>query len=71
MEVYLPNDEWIHLWTGNKYLGSNNVKIKCPIGYPPVFYRSKSKYHNLFESITQKYHYWGDVYEKSRDLQIL
>ena len=49
-QVYLPEDEWIHFWTGKTYLGGNHT-ISAPIGYPPVFFRKKSTYRELFESI--------------------
>lgn len=54
-EVYLPDDQWIHLWTGIEYHGEQQVHVDCPIGYPPVFYRKKSKFKDLFESITLQY----------------
>jgi alpha-glucosidase len=54
-EVYLPKDEWVHLWTGDVYIGANTVEVGCPVGYPPVFYKKSSKYSKLFQSITQKY----------------
>ena len=55
-DVYLPNDHWAHLWTGQEYEGQQTVTADCPIGYPPVFYRKKSSFKQLFESITKKYH---------------
>ena len=54
-EVYLPDDEWVHLWTGKIYTGSQYVETYAPIGYPPVFYRNQSKFKKLFEEITAKY----------------
>jgi len=53
--VYLPDDDWIHLWSGKEYKGDQIIEIDCPIGYPPVFYRKKSNYKKLFETITNKY----------------
>jgi len=53
-EVYLPEDRWIHLWSGTEYGGGNN-KVKAPIGYPPVFYRKESDYRELFEHLTAAY----------------
>lgn len=55
-ELYLPKDEWIHLWTGDHYEGGQTVTVLCPIGYPPVFYRKNSRFKKLFQDITQKYH---------------
>lgn len=51
-EVYLPDDTWIHLWTGDTYHGGQTVTVSCPIGYPPVFYKVHSAFKPLFESIT-------------------
>lgn len=49
-EVYLPEDQWIHLWTGQKY-GGGTVTVNAPLGYPPVFYRTASDWSNLFAEI--------------------
>lgn len=49
-KVYLPHDNWIHLWSGKKFSGGW-IKIDSPIGKPPVFYRSVSKSADLFEEI--------------------
>lgn len=46
-KVYLPNDEWVHLWT-DKILSGGWVTVDSPIGKPPVFYRNKSKNKELF-----------------------
>jgi len=48
--VYLPDDEWIHLWTGKAFSGGN-IEIESPIGEPPVFYRKNSKFLELFKSL--------------------
>lgn len=50
--VYLPEDQWVHLWTGKEYRGGN-VTVKAPIGYPAVFYRKNSRYSDLFRRISQ------------------
>ncbi|OAS88151.1 alpha-glucosidase [Metabacillus litoralis] len=46
-EVYLPEDTWVHLWSGREYQGGY-VTVEAPIGYPPVFYRKESKWKELF-----------------------
>jgi sulfoquinovosidase len=51
-EVYLPEDEWLHLWTGKEYNGGV-VTVSAPIGYPPVFYRKHSKWKKLFEELRE------------------
>jgi len=49
-KVYLPEDDWIHLWSGVEYPGGFIV-VDAPLGKPPVFYRKNSKFTSLFESI--------------------
>lgn len=51
MTVYLPEDRWVHFWTGIEY-GGGDVTVPCPIGYPPVFYRAASKYRKLFNKVS-------------------
>jgi alpha-glucosidase len=48
-DAYLPDDEWVHLWTGAKYRGGD-VTVAAPLGCPPVFYRQASPYAALFEA---------------------
>lgn len=40
---HLPNDSWIHLFSGMEYQGGE-VEILAPIGEPPVFIRKNSSY---------------------------
>ena len=49
-KVYLPNDKWIHLWSGKAYSGGW-ITVDSPIGQIPVFYRSESRYRSLFQEI--------------------
>ena len=49
-QTYLPNDEWIHIWSGKEYL-EGNFEIEAPLGYPPVFYRKSSSYADLFKEV--------------------
>lgn len=53
-KVYLPEDEWVHLWTGEEYTGGNII-INAEIGYPPVFYKKSSNYISIFRTIQEKY----------------
>ncbi|WJE15242.1 alpha-glucosidase [Halobacillus sp. ACCC02827] len=52
--VYLPEDEWVHLWSGESYSGGT-VEVAAGIGEPPVFYRKGSAFKDTFESIRQHY----------------
>ena len=49
-KVYLPEDDWIHLWSGTEYQGGFIV-VDAPLGKLPVFYRKNSKFSSLFENI--------------------
>lgn len=41
-KVYLPNDNWVHLWSGKEYKGGT-YDIPAPIGEIPVFVRKDAK----------------------------
>jgi len=42
-EVYLPaGADWVHLWTGERFSGGQNVTVAAPLGEPAVFYRGDS-----------------------------
>lgn len=52
--VTLPEDLWIHLWTGDGFAkGRHNVD--APHGQPPVFYRKDSSHAALFALITEEF----------------
>lgn len=53
-QVYLPEDNWVHLWTGKEYAGGS-ITVDAPIGYTPAFYRKDSVFAELFENIREKY----------------
>lgn len=42
MKVYLPNDEWIHLWSGKEFNGGT-YEVDCPLGETPVFVRKANQ----------------------------
>ena len=47
--VYLPEDEWVHLWSGETYAGGE-ADVPAPLGEIPVFYRKRSAYAELFRA---------------------
>jgi sulfoquinovosidase len=49
-ELYLPQDEWVHLWTSRLFRGGR-VAMESPIGYPAVFYRASSSFAPLFDAL--------------------
>lgn len=52
--VYLPQDKWVHFWTGKEYNGGE-IEVGAKIGYTPAFYKKGSDYEEIFKSITEKY----------------
>jgi len=47
--VYLPkNIGWIHVWTGQRYEGGDEVCVAAPFGEPAVFYREDAPHKELF-----------------------
>ena len=53
-QVYLPEDNWVHLWSGAEYAGGN-VTVDAPMGYPPVFYRKDAASAELFAKIAKEF----------------
>jgi len=49
-KLYLPNDDWIHIWTGKEYQGGW-ITVDAPLWEPPVFFRKSSNYKDLFETL--------------------
>ncbi len=50
-DVYLPKDNWVHLWSKKEFGGGWN-EVDAPIGQPPVFYRKQSKFEELFSKLS-------------------
>jgi len=48
--IYLPKDNWVHLFTGVEYEGGDII-VDAPLGCPPVFYRKDSEYKELFKQV--------------------
>lgn len=50
VQLYLPEDHWIHLWSGQTY-PSGWQRVETPLGEPAVFYRSESPWSKFFADI--------------------
>ncbi len=48
--LYLPDDEWVHLWTSRSFRGGE-VEIESQLGCPAVFYRASSPFAPLFDAM--------------------
>ena len=44
--VYLPKDNWVHIWSKKEYKGGK-VTVSAPLGEPPVFVRKGSSVLDL------------------------
>lgn len=53
-EVYLPEGEWVHFWSGKTYTGGTHT-VDAPLGNTPAFYKKDSSYAKLFAEITAKH----------------
>ena len=53
-EVYLPEGEWIHLWTEAEY-GKGTHTVEAQLGDTPVFYKKNSEFAPLFAEIGKKH----------------
>ncbi len=53
-EVYLPSDEWIHLWTGEEFKKGDHT-VEAKMGDTPVFYRKGSDVEKLMQKIRATY----------------
>lgn len=50
--LYLPQDDWVHLWSGKAFSGGE-VTVQSPIGEPPVFYRAKSEIARVMDTLRE------------------
>ena len=51
ISVYLPEDKWVHMFTGEEFDGPQWVTLDCPLGVPTAFYRKSSQFVNLFKQL--------------------
>lgn len=49
-QLFLPDDEWVHLWTSRNFPGGVAV-VDAPLGRPAVFYRKNSAFAGLFDEL--------------------
>lgn len=50
--VYLPEGDWIHLWTGKSF-GKGEHTVPAPLGSTPVFYRKDSRWAGLMAEVSR------------------
>ena len=52
--VYLPEGDWVLLWTGKEYEGDNSYRIPAPLGKTPVFYKKNGAFAELFRQVAEE-----------------
>jgi alpha-glucosidase len=52
VKVYLPEGEWVHLWTKRRSSGPSHETWPSPLGYPAAFYRASSPWRSLFNKLS-------------------
>jgi len=50
--VYLPEDDWVHVWSGATFTGGW-IEVDAPIGQPAVFYRKNSEQAEFLAEIAK------------------
>lgn len=53
-ELWLPDGEWIHLWSGKPCRGGR-IGVPAPMGMPPVFYKAAGAFAPLFAELGREY----------------
>ena len=48
--LWLPEGDWVHLWSGERFTGGW-VEVPAPLGEPPVFFRFASAFASLFREL--------------------
>ena len=55
-ELWLPEGNWLHLWSGISFSGGS-FTVNAPLGYPPVFIKEASPFAEMFLGIAKKFGY--------------
>jgi alpha-glucosidase len=50
VDLDLPDDDWVHLWSSRRF-GGGPVCVEAPPGCPAVFFRASSGFAGLFDTI--------------------
>ena len=51
--LWLPEGNWVHLWSGESF-GGGFATVDAPMGKPPVFYMAGSPWAALFRDLAQR-----------------
>ena len=53
--VCLPEGDWTGFWDGMEYSGGSEYIVKAPLGRIPVFYRTDSRFRDLFRKTAEAF----------------
>jgi alpha-glucosidase len=52
-QVFLPEGEWVHLWSRRELTGGKEYRVRCRLGRIPVFYRKGSPFAEVFKAAAE------------------
>ena len=52
--VHLPEGDWTGFWDNKAYRGGSKTRIEAPLGKLPVFYRTDSRFKELFRKVSEE-----------------
>ena len=52
--LWLPEGNWQHLWSGERFSGGW-FNVPAPVGYPPVFFKTSSSFREMFEKLALEF----------------
>ncbi len=50
-KLFLPQGNWVHVWTGQEYVGGE-TEVRTPLGQPPVFANANGDYMRVFSGLS-------------------
>lgn len=51
--VCLPEGDWTGFWDNREYSGGSEIRVRAPLGKIPVFYRTESRFRELFREAAE------------------
>ena len=52
--VHLPEGDWTGFWDNKAYRGGSKIRMEAPLGKLPVFYRTDSRFKELFRKVSEE-----------------
>ncbi len=55
VDIYLPQGNWVNVWSGKTVSGEKTVRVEAPMGNPAVFYPEDSEVGKKFRKNLEEY----------------